>query len=274
MRKNDWAVVTGASAGIGAEFAGQLASKQISLILIARRLEVLESLKLDLLKKNPEIEILCLQADLTLVEDIDRVYAQAIEKNRKIKILINNAGVGFFKEFKKTHREEYRQMLALNINAVVELTHLFTQHMLEHGERSYVANIGSIVSFFPVSKYSIYSGSKSFIKSFTETLNVEYRGSNIFFTGIYPGPTESEFAVASGQPAVDASRIGVMTAESVVRKGLEALLSQKLQNIPGWTNKLAVLLNYLLSNKVFFIFTSFFLNFKYRKVKPALDHRN
>src|SRR5690606_5573109 len=130
-----WAVVTGASSGIGRQIAIELARKGINLILVARRLSLLEDLAKDL-----NVETICLQADLTKVENCQQVFDD-VTSVRDVHILVNNAGMGYYGDFTKTPLERHLMMIDLNIRSVTILAHLFAKHMLNHKKKSYILNV-------------------------------------------------------------------------------------------------------------------------------------
>ncbi|MDB9786794.1 SDR family NAD(P)-dependent oxidoreductase [Bacteriovoracaceae bacterium] len=256
-----WALITGASSGLGAEFSRQLAKKGYNLIIVARREDRLEALKEEILK-DYSIDIAVYGLDLSLVGSALKCFQLATENNRNISLLINNAGCGFYQRFHKSNLEDIRMVNSLNVATLTELTHCFIPHMLKHKIPSYVANIASIAGHFPVPKYAIYSATKTYVQTFTQILQSEYVGSNISFTTISPGPTISEFAERSGQQPLTKPRFGVLATAPVIEESLKALFNKNPSNIPGTLNKFIVAISKCIPSRTMAGLTQSAMRFK------------
>lgn len=256
--KDSWAVVTGASSGIGKEMAKQLAQKGFKLILVARRLPLLEELAATL-----KVETICIPSDLAREEECRKVYSEAT-KNREIQVLINNAGIGNYGTFLSIPLEQHLNMMNLNMRSLTIITHLFGNHMLGHRKRSYILNVASIAAFQTIPKFGTYCGSKKYVKDLTETLAFELRDSNISVTCLSPGGTYTEFMANSGQVLKSMSAPFMMRADTVARVGLNAMFSSKLQKVPGF-------LNLLTTTMVKFIPDRFKLKVAYFFYSKAVD---
>jgi uncharacterized protein len=247
--KNQWCVVTGASSGIGESFARLLASHGANLILVARRKERLLSLKEEL-QKTYQIEVDLFSADISDLSQCDALFEYATKDNRKIQMLINNAGRGVFGPFLSSKIDDYLQMIQLNIVSLTKLTHLFTSHMKTHGLPSHVANVASIASYISLPRFSAYAGSKKYVRDFTETLNYEFRNSNIHFTCINPGGTWTEFMDVSGQKMKKSANPFMMTPHQVASIALKGMINKKHSVITGWLNRLICIIPNFLPTKI------------------------
>jgi len=239
--KGHRALITGASSGIGAAFAKQLAASGANLILVARRRDRLEALASQL-RTQYSIEVSLITADLNQPHASQLVFAQATAEGGEVTLLINNAGVGRYGSFMDFPLEDHLSTLQINSTAPTEMTYLFVQHMLKHGKPSYIAQVASIAAFNPSAQFSVYCGSKGYLLYFTEALAFELKNTQIKLTCICPGGTYTEFFEQSGQKITAKGHKTMMTAEEVVRLSLRAMLQGKVIFIPGLINKLACFL--------------------------------
>jgi uncharacterized protein len=209
------AVITGASGGIGAEFAKLLAAKKVDLFLVARRTEQLNLLAVALQEK----------------------YGINVEtKNGDVDCLINNAGIGPWKKFVEAPLEDHKKIMQLNMVTLTTSTHLFVKHMLSHKKESLVINVASVAAFQPAPRFTIYAPSKTYVKIFSEILNEELKGTNVRISCLCPGGTATDFLVNNNQTLKGFNPL--MSSESVARAGLEGALRGKVIVIPGLVNKL------------------------------------
>ncbi len=160
--------------------------------------------------------------------------------------MINNAGMSPYQKFGELSYGHVRQTLDLNIRALTELCHLFMPHMLAHGEPSHVVNVGSVGSYAPLPRFSVYSGSKHYVRIFTNLLQHEYRRTNIRVSGLYPGGTLTEFPELAGQKIKEFARRTMLTPEQLAEKAYPAILRGQRVIIPGISNKLAAFLGKVL----------------------------
>lgn len=184
------ALVTGASSGIGLATASALAREGFLVILLARREQRLEAAARSIRAGGGECEVL--PADISLPEERERVFQQVMGTHGSLDLLVNNAGSGYYGYAAEMPWETARAILEVNISAIVHLTLRFLPGMKARG-RGQVINISSIAGKLPNQGIAIYSGSKSFLDSFTTSIYREMRGTGVQVCGLRPGPVESEF---------------------------------------------------------------------------------
>jgi short-subunit dehydrogenase len=235
--KNAWALVTGASSGIGKVYAMELAKLGMNIIVVARRADKLSEVKSEIEKKYNR-EVVIIQSDLSLRDAPREVFEQATE-NRQIQVVINNAGIGFYGPLEDHELSQYQQTIDLNISSVTAMTYLFLKHMKEHGLKSYITNIASIAAYQGIPYFGVYCGSKKYVRDFTEALSYEYRKSNIHLCCVCPGGTYTEFTQHSGQELKKAGHASMMSAEKVVQIGLKSMFNRRVTIITGFINFLA-----------------------------------
>lgn len=234
--RDRWAVVTGASAGIGQAIARLLAQAGTRLVLVARREERLRELARELQARHGDrLAVEVCPADLATGEGPERVFRFTEERAIAVDLLVNNAGFGAYGEFLHTPRERYRQMVQVNVAAVVELTHLYLPGMVARG-RGDILIVASTAAFQPVPYLSCYAATKAFDLLFAEGLAEEYRRYGIRVCALCPGPTETEFQQVAGQP--DRLFRLVEKPEKVARAGLQALAAGRSYVVSGWWNYL------------------------------------
>ncbi len=233
------ALVTGASGGIGYELACILAENNYDLILVARSLQKLEEIKLQLETKH-KISCLVIEADLSNIEEAMMVVKTTLGKNLTIDILINNAGFGDFGLFTQTDWEKELQMINLNMTALTYLSKEFAKSMsLRRTGR--IMNVASTASFFPGPLMAVYYATKAYVLSFSEALSNELKGSGITVTALCPGPTASGFqATADITESKLVKGKKLPTSKEVAEYGYQAMMSGRTVAIHGWMNKLMV----------------------------------
>lgn len=230
--KGKWALVTGASAGIGWELAKELASGGANVVLTARRRERLESLATDLSTKyGVRAEIAT--ADLTRAEGPQEIFSFTSQKGIEVELLVNNAGFGAYGPFHTSDLYRELDMVQVNCAAVVHLTRLYVPQMVErrHGD---ILILASTAAFQAVPFISVYAATKSFDLLFAEALAEEVAPFGVHVCALCPGSTTSEFQQVSGTP--DRMLRHEETAEKVARVGLEALAKGKSYVISGRAN--------------------------------------
>jgi uncharacterized protein len=229
-----WALVTGASAGIGAALARELAAGGAHLVLTARRKERLEQLAQELTAAY-KIKTAVFAADLSQPKAPEQIHAFTRGQGIEVELLINNAGFGAYGEFFRTEPQRLLEMVQVNCGAVVHLTRLYLPEMVQRGHGD-VLIVASTASFQAVPYISTYAASKAFDLLFAEGLAEEVKSYGIRVCALCPGSTESEFANVAGQTSVKASYRQRETAEKVARTGLEALAAGKHYVISGTGN--------------------------------------
>lgn len=194
--KGNWALVTGASSGIGREFADQFAAAGISLVLVARRTQLLESLAAELRGRHG-IETLVLGIDLSNPGAAQDVKTRLAEQNIKIRLLCNNAGSGRWGPFEETPPEVYEEMIRLNAVALVATCHLFLPDLLSF-PTSAIINVSSPAAYQPVPYMAVYAATKSFVHNFSLALYGEWESRGVHVQTFVPGPTATEFDAKAG----------------------------------------------------------------------------
>jgi len=190
-------LVTGASAGIGRQFAAQLAGRAGTLVLLARRAGLLEDLRAELLAGHPRLRVVALPVDLSDESDVDRVLAEVGERVGPVDVLVNNAGVGDQALVDRTDWGRVRRVLHTNVVAVAQLTAALVPPMVERG-RGGVLNMGSGAGLSVMPAAAAYSASKHFIDGFSEALRADLAGTGVVVTQVCPGPVDSEFDTVAG----------------------------------------------------------------------------
>ncbi|HTK34330.1 MAG TPA: SDR family oxidoreductase [Caulobacteraceae bacterium] len=241
------ALVTGASAGIGACFARMLAARGYDLVLVARRADRLEALAAELTDAHA-VEVMALPADLAAPGAAETVLAAVAERERTIDMLVNNAGFSIPQSFAAVPWAQQRDFLMTLVVNPCGLAHGVIAGMAARGEGR-IINVASLAGFAPgVAGHTLYPGAKSLMISFSQALDAEYRAAGVKVTAVCPGFTRTEFASANGTAAVmdQAPRRLFQTAEQVVAAALAANDRGRVVAIPGWHNVLAAaLLRYL-----------------------------
>lgn len=234
------ALITGASVGLGAEFAKLFAKDGHDLILVSRRKDALETLAAQLRSQAANIQVHVIDMDLGKPNAGRILFEKTQSLNLQVDFLVNNAGFGSQGHFKDLALNKELQMIDLNVRTVVELTHLFLPAMVAR-KKGRVLNVGSTAGFQPGPYMATYYASKAFVNSFSEALHEELKGSGVTCTVLTPGATATEFAATSGNAK---SRLfqsgGVASAESVALRGYQAMLAGQAVVIPGFRNKAAV----------------------------------
>ncbi|MGY4386386.1 short-subunit dehydrogenase [Pedobacter sp. UYP24] len=233
-----YALVTGSSKGIGRELAIQLAERGYHLLLVARSEAELSALA-QLIQAQHRVKVYYLSADLSVPGSSYRIAEWCIERTSNLYILINNAGFGIVGQFENLKMDDQLEMIRLNVNAVVELTHLLLPQLRQQNQ-AYILNVCSTASYQAMPGMAIYAATKSFLLSFTRALRYELKDSKIAVTCLSPGPTDTGFADRAGLEMVAqlADKFN-MTATTVAKIGLNGMFNKKAEVIPGFINKLS-----------------------------------
>lgn len=235
--QNQWAVVTGASSGIGQAIAEVLAAEGVNLILTARRLDRLQQLAS---KLNVETHLLA--ADLADPQAPRAIYDFTKAKQIQPALLVNNAGFGVFGEFHDQDLDRHLEMVQVNCSAVVALTRLFLPDMTARRQGD-ILIVASTASFQAVPYQSTYAASKAFALIFSEGIAEEVKRFGVRVCALCPGQTKSEFHAIANEPIPEV--MSVHTAEQVARIGLRALSQGKHHVIPGFSNLMGMQLQRL-----------------------------
>lgn len=229
------ALVTGASAGLGAEFCRQLAPRCEAIIAVARRPERMQMLAQEL---DGAVEFHCLEADLTSIEGVARTM-EALRQRGPVNFLVNNAGFGTFGNFDQLSIADQRAMVTLHIDTSITLCRAAIPYMRELGGGS-IVNVSSLGSLVPGKGMAVYGASKAFLNYYSLALQAELAGTGIEVQALCPGFTRTEFHDTMEQEGFDRERIPAnmwMTAETVVAASLEALGSGRVLVVPGEDNR-------------------------------------
>ncbi len=238
-----YALITGASSGIGEEFARQLAARGWSLILVARSQDRLEALRVELMTAHSDIDVRCAALDLTAAGSSVELFEKTQAAGLEVTLLINNAGFGAFGEFAAMDRQRLRRMIDLNIAALIELSHLYLQSMYRKTpvQRSGggIINIASVAGFVPLPYSAVYAATKAFVLSFSQAFHEEARRHGVHVMVVNPGTTRTNFfEVAGKSPLSNSSRM--QTAAQVVAESLRAFDRGKRSVTTGILNCLIV----------------------------------
>lgn len=240
-----YALVTGASGGIGLSIAEELAKKGYNLLLVARSEERLESIKTDLSKKY-SIEVHWLGIDLSSARSHLDLVNWIATNDWRLTVLVNNAGYGLWKSVEKSSLEELENLMQLNMNALVNICHSFIP-ILKKNSPSFILNIASTASYQAVPYLSTYAATKAFVVLFSRGLRWELKESNVSVTTVSPGATSTGF--------IDRAEMGLlkekaekfsMTPQEVARISVAGMFAGKTEVIPGFANWISVKLTYLL----------------------------
>jgi short-subunit dehydrogenase len=228
-RNRGLAVITGASAGIGAVYADRLAAQGHQLLLVARRADRLKDLVADL-KGKYGASITTLVADLALSEDLARLAARIGEED--VTMLVNNAGAGGLGPTAKAGAEQLELIISLNITAVTRLSHAALARFRDRGNGTLV-NIGSNMAHAPSGGGAVYTGSKAYVLNFTRSLQLEYANSAIRIQLVMPGPIHTEFFSSQGMSEAVFPADAYLTAEQLVDAALAGLAAGEAVTIPS-----------------------------------------
>ena len=228
--------MTGASSGLGVDFAREMAKRGSHVIVVARREERRRELAEELTGEHGvKVEVAAM--DLCDPDAAGDLYLRLAEKDISVNVLINNAGVGVHGEFIENHWSREEAMIRLNITSVVQLTKLFLPAMAARGYGR-IMLVASTAAYQAVPTYAVYGGSKAFVLSFGEALNNELKGTGVTCTVVSPGVTATEFQEVAGHDYTPFMRMTEMSSAKVARMGIDAMLRGKATAVTGWRNTL------------------------------------
>lgn len=229
------ALVTGASSGLGADFARDLAGRGANLVLVARREALLRQLQAEISGRSSSVNVDIIVMDLATPDAPQQLYNQLAIAGTQIDVLINNAGLGLYGDFLDIPWEREHNMLELDIVTLVHMTKLFARDMAQR-RFGYVLQLASIGAFQPSPTYASYSAAKAFVLSFGEALAYELRGTNVKCTVLSPSVTKTEFLQVAGQQPTLYQRVTMMDSPTVTRIGIDGMLRGKTSVVPGALN--------------------------------------
>jgi short-subunit dehydrogenase len=238
------ALITGASAGIGREFARQLAGRTGSLVLVARRRERLEEVRDELTRRNPNLNVHIREADLSDERAVTDLCEWLEREKIAIDLLINNAGLGDRGPFPTGDIQRVKEMITVNVLALTLLTRLLLPPMIAR-KRGAILNVSSSAGFLPLGGFAVYAATKAYVTSFSEAIRAELRGTGVVVTALCPGPVHTEFNEVARRASSRKERSGpaftCVAVEQVVREALDALEHDRPIVIPSFVMKLGML---------------------------------
>ena len=237
------ALVTGASAGIGEAFARRLAADGVDLVLVARRAEVLEALAEELRATGVQVEVLA--ADLTAADDVARVAERLADEARPLDLLVSCAGLGAAGPFAEGELDTYHQVIDLNVTALVDLTHAALGPMRAR-DRGWILHVSSLGGHAPGPQFAVYSATKAFVTSFSESLYEELRGTGVHVTVVCPGAVATGFGTTAGSQADDLPSFLQQSADEVAAEALAATAAGKAVRVTGTVNRVSAALTTVL----------------------------
>jgi short-subunit dehydrogenase len=232
------ALVTGASAGIGWQLAHLFAADGFDLVLVARRRDRLEELA-GVLQKRFRTKAELIDADLRDPTSAARIVSQLESRELRVDALVNNAGFGRLGSFADHDLTAALDMIAVNVQAVVQLTRLLLPNMLLR-RQGHIINIGSVAGFLPGPYMAVYYATKAFVNSFGEALAEELRGTGVSVTTCCPGPTATEFGTVAGSADRRVIKANSMPASTVAKHAYRAMQREQVLAIPGISNRFLV----------------------------------
>ncbi|HUR59331.1 MAG TPA: SDR family oxidoreductase [Opitutaceae bacterium] len=232
------ALVTGASGGIGEEFARRLAARGMNLVLVARSADKLQALARQLASEH-RVDVKVMPADLAVAGAAQKLLEACRAQQVTVDLLVNNAGSGTYGRFEDIPAERDNHLIQLNIAAVSDMAHAFILPMLKRGAGA-VINVASSAGFQPTPHFAVYGATKAFVLSLSESLWALYRDRGVRVMALCPGPVATGFFEATQSNIADVKFFQrTMTAAQVVSGGLRAFERGSCTYIPGWMNWLS-----------------------------------
>lgn len=248
------ALVTGASSGIGAALARELAALGASLVITARREDRLSALA-DELRSAHGVEVDVEAADLADSAAPEKLHAATEGAGKSVDILVNNAGLGAYSQFIDAPWERHSTVIGVNITALSELCRLFAPHMAARGH-GHIMNVGSLSAWMPIPGFAVYAASKVYVRNFSEALDYELSAKGVRVIVVNPGGTATEFMEAADQQIKKAGEWTLMSSERCARIAVRKMLAGRRSVITGVFNTVAM----------------FLLRFLPRRLYPLLAH--
>ena len=230
-------LITGASSGLGEEYARQLAGSCNQMILIARREDLLVQLASDLKSLYPHLDVLHFAVDLVDREARTNFIQLLEDHGARPDLIVNNAGMGDFGEFAESEWSTLEQMLELNINALTHLTHALLPHMCKNNFGD-ILNVSSLASVLPIPDFAVYAASKAYVTSFSEAIRMELKDYNVNVLAVCPGPVHTGFGKVAmrgeEKNKIPGSEFFYTPKEQVVSESVDALIKRRARIYPGW----------------------------------------
>jgi short-subunit dehydrogenase len=229
------ALVTGASSGLGSDFARHLADAGANLIITARREDALAALAEEIKTAHPAVRVDVIAQDLGMKDGVETLAAAIEKKGLSVDILINNAGYGSFGAFDEIPWEKENAMLQLDIVTLVKATKIFSAGMKKRGWGR-ILQIASIAAFQPSPLYASYGAAKAFVLNYGIAVNHEMKGTGVSCTVLSPGVTATEFFAVAEQKLTPYQKMAMMKSADVTKIGLTALARGRTAVVPGFAN--------------------------------------
>ena len=239
MPRWERALVTGASAGIGAEFARVLAGERTHLVLVARRQHLLDALAAELRANAVEVEVIT--ADLSDRAQLERVAERVARPDAPIDLLINNAGISVIGPFHEQPLARHEELVAVCALAPMVLTHSAIRAMSARGRRGSIINVSSVCGSGPIAGLASYSAAKGFVNNLSQAAAADLDGSDVRVTTVVPGPTRTAIDEIAGT-SLDTGGAEVMDAREVARQSLDAAAKGRRHVVPGYANRVRMAL--------------------------------
>ncbi|MDP1880948.1 MAG: SDR family oxidoreductase [Parachlamydiaceae bacterium] len=250
-----YTLITGASSGIGEEFAKQCAAKRQNLILVSRSEDKLQKLSNELKNAYP-IDIKIIVLDLATNQSAEQVFERCQKENLEVNFLINNAGIGLIGKFDHFDVKKIEEMLLLNVLTLTKLTYLFIPQLKIN--RGIIINLSSQVAFSPAPYMASYAGTKAYVQSFTEAIQNEYENEGIKILALCPGPTYTKFFERTKASPHDIN-FKFRQPKDVVDEAFNALNKNKSVVLVGWENKVMTFFLRFMPRKLLTKFSSTFV---------------
>ncbi|MGC6427577.1 MAG: SDR family NAD(P)-dependent oxidoreductase [Akkermansiaceae bacterium] len=228
------ALITGASSGLGLEYARQLAPSVQTMVLVSRRETVLAEVARELVSQHPELRVKVFASDLADASSREVLVGSLAAENLGPDLLINNAGMGDYGEFRTAEWGKLEEMIRLNIESLTHLTHALLPGLID--EKGGILNVSSLASILPIPDFAVYAASKAYVTSFSEALRLELRDEGVRVLAVCPGPVKTGFGDRARRSA--SSKLPVQeafyeTPETVVSNSLRALDLGRARIYPG-----------------------------------------
>jgi hypothetical protein len=232
----EWALVTGATSGIGLEMAKILAAKGMNLVLVSRNEDKLCEVARQL---NEDSDIIIMPVDLSVTGSAVVLFNECDRLGLNITVLINNAGFGKFGESLSMNSPDVESMLTLNMTTLTSLSNLFGRKMKER-RSGYILNVASTAGYFPMPYFSAYSSSKAYVRYFTQALREEMKDHGVRVSCLLPGATNTNFfdVAFDSKPSALLRWQRMMCPRKVARAGLEGMFKGRREVVPGAMNKM------------------------------------
>lgn len=241
-RKNAWALVTGASGGIGKDIAILMAQRGYDLMLVARSEDKLNALAAELASAHG-IRTRVIAHDLSVPGSVAQLMNLVGTDIAQVEVLVNNAGFGLAGRFAETDSRRLSEMVQLNVTTLMELTRAVLPSLQARGT-GYIMNVASAVAFQPCPHFAAYGATKAFVLSFSQALSVELAGTGVSVTAVCPGSTATDFHQVSGSDRSFVAKL-MDSSEAVAREGVNAMFARRSSVVTGIMNKPLPLVNRL-----------------------------